>query len=429
MNILIFGYFSNIGDPVREHKSNLISQLVRPLEVLGHSISIMDYGNADVALKIDDCGYLNFRDYKTKCSDVLSLKFVIAIFRLGKMCFRLNRQISVFAPSGIRGRLRRYLVFIRSVITYQKILSDEAVDVVIVWNPHAGNHLLLKELCRIYDISFLGIEGGLVPGTVELDNGGHQADGAIQRNILKFQSLEVSEKEVELADDYLRYVKSNRISKKEQSKSGVSLASLKRAMPIVFLAGVDQRATGILSSYEGEKNLFSPFYLREKDLFKDLIDIARTEGYQVVYKPHPNSKFLPTEYLEFDFELEDHLVLRDADLFDLIDASDLMVTIGSTVSIHSILQDKPVVLAGVNAFRGTGICHDLVAQADLSTLLKKAFERHDFDKQKRRLVEFTARSMKYYSSPYSKYCEEFYGNAGEMLANRVKQILDVGREF
>jgi hypothetical protein len=427
MKFANFGSFSNSGDFVREHKSDLLSSLLRSASFNGSSVTTVDYGSSDNAQKPTGCDYVNFNEYRSSFFGMLNPYFLFVLFRIRSDLVRLYRAEGAVYSHG--SLIKRVVRFLYKVNQCRKALRALDVDGVIVWNPHDSKHLIIKELCRLESVRFLAIEGGVVPGTIELDTFGHQFDGAIQRNLARFNSLKVSDVMLDLARDYLTFVRENRFSKKHQSYSKNLDGLRERNEKIIFLAGVAEGAIDMLSASEKDKSKCSPFYLRERELFRDLIQVARKEGYYIVYKPHPNSKFLPEAITAIDFDLDGHSIELDADVFDLIDLSDVMVTIGSTVSIHSMLQGKPVVLAGVNAFRGGGICHDLENREDLSGQIKKALSRVEFENQSRALVEFVARSMEYYSSPYSSYCEEFYGDSGEGLARRIQYILKNGKEF
>ena len=127
----------------------------------------------------------------------------------------------------------------------------------MVWNPLLLCHLHLRGICKKFSIHFLGIEGGIVPGTVEIDRHGHLVNTTITIDSKSFDKKTLSADDLNVTRDYLLDVKINNYSKKHQPVNSTLPANLNK--PIIFLAGIDERAVASNSVHYSRRKVFSPY--------------------------------------------------------------------------------------------------------------------------------------------------------------------------
>lgn len=432
MKLAFFGYLDEDGvtNPVREKKINLLFKANVFFKKLGLDLILVDYSsiNSITSRKIK---YLNFNNIKSKTRISYRYRLWVLMYLLIMRRQNISLPISmIISQKSLRGySYKQILNHLCTIIAlYTTLIKQYKINAVIVWNAETPYHLLFRQICYLNKIKFLGIEGGMVPGTVEIDFYGTNANGSIQQNRHSFNKLSICRQDVELAKKYLSFIKHNKFSKKHQPVSSESKKIIKnKNKSIILLAGIDEKGTNLLWSSKKKHCAFSPFYTTEKELLNDLIKIAEVDNYQIIYKVHPNSALCSSQSMKSEQNL--FYDYSNVDIFDLINVSDVMITIGSTVSIHSIIFGKPVVLVGVNSLYGFNICYDLKNQEDLRRTIKKALSKIGFTNMQKRLIEYVARSTRYYSIPFSKYCEEYYDNGGEKLANKINQMINGGHEF
>lgn len=117
--------------------------------------------------------------------------------------------------------------------------------------------------------------------------------------------------------------------------------------------------------------LHSPHYKKMADIIHDAGAAAEANGdVCIVVRPHPEDSGRRDA---LDALASPHVVLSwDLDLHSLLDISDAVVTVNSTVGLESLLQGKPVVALGNSIYSGKGFTHDVAGPADFAPALRAA---------------------------------------------------------
>ena len=103
--------------------------------------------------------------------------------------------------------------------------------------------------------------------------------------------------------------------------------------------------------------------------------------------------------------------------------SDVTITITSGISGISLIHRKPSILLGKNGLYSKGATYDLDKKENLGALIEKALrEGFTSDKQKM-LIEYAARTIKYYSFSFGRDIEKYIGRGVEEAAQFLVDYL------
>lgn len=420
MRAVFFGYFQDSEQLVRDKKSEFAERLSFALAERGVFLDIVDSSPVRQMLSLPKgCEHLAFADIR---NDKPSFRKVVClILSLNRRLILAQRLLPDDSGSGCKRFAKGMLQIIRKAANFSALLERKQIKLVLVWNPHLAMHYLIKYLCLSCDISWLALEGGLVPGSVDVDAVGNQPCGLLVRKSKAFKALNVTNDELMRMEDYLQYVRTNRISKKiSTAKSGKDVLSMK-SRPRIFVAGMDEINTGICLRTSPFSRSWSPVFRNEMHLLEQVTDWAVKNGVEVVYKPHPN--MVQCEQVK----LADVRTEVSRDIYDLISASDVIVTLASSVGMQAILLGKPLVLAGVNGMIAKGIAYEVHKEADLDRALENAFSYGLTLSMKKNFINFCAKVVRYYSFAYSAQFEEAFGRGVHVVATRISEFLISGK--
>lgn len=296
-------------------------------------------------------------------------------------------------------------------------IADGRFDVVLCWNPYTELHQKLKEVCRTSNIPWLCIEGGVIPGTIEFDDIGQQAESYPVRNSSEFQQLPVN---AQFRDEhvipYLDYLKDNRVSRRTSTPlADDSAVKIRSDRPRVFCAGTNQTWGGFYPTSTPYGQAHSPFYSSNADLVAALIDVAIEQDFDIVFKCHPDCSGCVTQTHE---RLH---VVTEGDIYDCIEAADVTVAIATSVPALAALTGKPCVLAGRNGLTSMGVCYEMHARDDLPNQIRQALQAGFTDSQRSAFEDYCVRSLQHYTFAYSEAAAGIIGrytdDAADMITN------------
>lgn len=224
------------------------------------------------------------------------------------------------------------------VLRVQALLLREQPANVAMWNgSHRYCQLLLALLppgCRTFFF-----ENGLLPNTTTLDPKGVNYRNSVPRDAGFFRDYRAPAGAAE-AQTML-------VPRKPRN---TGLAPIELPECFVFIPFQDDRDTQV--------RLFSPWVGDMRQLFALGERLASATGITVVFKEHPASR---EAYPELHARCHERLLFANGNSTqDLIQSSQFVITLNSTVGLESILLDKPVLTLGLAFFNIPG----LVAHAD-----------------------------------------------------------------
>ena len=231
-------------------------------------------------------------------------------------------------------RLLLRLELLWMALRLQALLARERPTAVVMWN---GSHrycqlllALLPEGCRTFFF-----ENGLLPGTTTLDPRGVNFHNSVPRD----------------ADFYRRYAAaqggepSGEITLIPRKPRNTGLTPIELPARYMFIPFQDDRDTQV--------RLFSPWVGDMRQLFALGERLAAETDLSVVFKEHPSSR---ETYPELHRRTHERLLFANGNSTqELIEGSQFVVTLNSTVGLESILLGKPVVTLGQAFFNVEGV--------------------------------------------------------------------------
>lgn len=282
-----------------------------------------------------------------------------------------------------------------------------------------AQHLILEEVCKEKGIPLISTHSGILPGTFSFDIGGEMGKSLPAVYPEKFANLSVHEKEMEYAEkvwDYLYTSKLNRKIQPHNNSVEYVLENIDKSKPVIFYAGQNDIISNMVPYTAETKKYHSPIFHTSIEAGIYLAELSKKNGWNFIYKPHPmNTKFeekasLPdnTIYVEF------------GNINDLIDISDVVVTILSQTNYVSLIRYKPVVMLGYNQTVGKGCTYEAFELQKIESAIKEALENGFTKTQQKAFLLHIAQVLKYYlyddliarelrfGRPVPNKMEEFY---------------------
>lgn len=232
-----------------------------------------------------------------------------------------------------RGLLR--LDMLVMALRLQALLEREKPCTLVVWNG-ANRHCQLLLSLRPAETRTFFFENGLLPDTTTLDPHGVNyfnsvpRDAAFYRAYAERQSVNRVPQVVTL------------IPRKPRVEGQVAISLPER---FIFIPFQDDRDTQV--------RLFSPWVGNMRELFALGERVAAETGWTVVFKEHPSSR---ESYPELHRRTHDGLMFANGNVTqDLIEASEFVITLNSTVGLESLLLGKPLLTLGQAFFNVEGV--------------------------------------------------------------------------
>lgn len=114
----------------------------------------------------------------------------------------------------------------------------------------------------------------------------------------------------------------------------------------------------------------------------------------LLYKPHPIVEALQKiKVLRKDNGYE---YLKDVNINEVIDHSDVLVTILSQSAYLALIRGKPAVMLGYTQLRYAGCTYEAFSRRKIESQIKEAIRYGYTEKQKQRFQEHIARLLRYY---------------------------------
>ncbi len=218
------------------------------------------------------------------------------------------------------------------------LLRREQPANIVMWNgSHRYCQLLLA--LRPEGCGTFFFENGLLPDTTTVDPKGVNYRNSVPRDADFYRNYRPAEGASEA-----------RLQLIPRASRNKDLKAVSLPERYVFIPFQDDRDTQV--------RLFSPWIDNMRQLFALGKRLAEECGLTVVFKEHPSSR---ESYPDLHAQTHEHLLFANGNpTQELIENSEFVVTINSTVGLESLLLGKPVMTLGQAFFNVPG----LVAHAD-----------------------------------------------------------------
>lgn len=280
---------------------------------------------------------------------------------------------------------------------YIRVLLDKIVPKkVILWNKFYAFHSIFDRIAKEKKIDVCYMEFGCVPGTIVIENGGQQGESYPARHPWKFNHLFVGQKDILNARGVIAYINKKQLNRNIQPFWGKgSELNLKRNDgPIVTYMGQNDYESGMFPYTRNSRKYHSPIFKSTLEGLEFLSVLAIKNGWNLIYKPHPIIEELESE--------KDKLVdidckhLTEINIHEIIDYSNVVVTILSQSAYVALFRDKPVVLMGYTQLFNSGCSYEAFKKRDIEKQISDAIGYGYTYKQKKCFEKHVARLLKYY---------------------------------
>ena len=228
---------------------------------------------------------------------------------------------------------------------------------VIAWHQFFGSHYGMRSLMHECGVPWLFAEYGPLPGTILFDREGQGAESPIVTRNDAFVASPIDNTDLDRATAFVKKVRDEKRTRKPQTAPGQvhkALASSSRAgRPVVFYAGQYDCRTGMVPRSLPQAEQTSPVYSSTLDALSHLTELAERNDWTILFKPHPLAA--PVTNNTGTIAAPDRVVnVPGANLFECLEAADVVTTIVSQVSYMSLIWERPCVMLGRSYLTGKG---------------------------------------------------------------------------
>lgn len=266
---------------------------------------------------------------------------------------------------------------------------------IILYALLSVQHLIVEEVCKEKKIPLITTHPGVLSGTLSFDVGGEMGKSLPALYPEKFKNLPVSSGEIEYAQKVWDYLYNSKLNRRIQPKNNC-LEFIKKNIdkdrPIVFFAGQNDINSNMVPYTAETKKYHSPIFHTSIDAGTYLAKLCKKNSWNFIYKPHPMS----TKY-DSKEQLPDNTIYIDfGDINDLIDISDVVVTILSQTNYISLIRYKPVVMLGFNQTKGKGCTYEAFKLSEIEKTIIIALNNGFTKQQQKAFLIHIAQLIKYY---------------------------------
>ncbi len=246
---------------------------------------------------------------------------------------------------------------------FKVALSLLQPDVVIVWNGMADIRRMVRVLLSKLRVPFFYAEKGMLPNSWYIDEAGINARCSLDASSL---SKTIHTPEKNKIEDYIQNIIKSGSSAWDQPSRIAGEQTIKEKLGI----NADSHVIFFPGQVDEDVNItaFSPFENVAEAV--RLVLESMPEKAALVVKPHPKSKEKSQKQLaELSKQHGKLTIVRDVNIWDLIEISDLVVAINSTVAFESLLKRKKVLLLGDSVVSKVGLL-EKAGDGDLKTKIQ-----------------------------------------------------------
>jgi len=291
----------------------------------------------------------NIIDYQKLTSDTLSSLSQHWPGEVPKDIIERAEQLSAWTP--VKKMIQKYYLF-------KSVFNLIQPDAVIVWNGMVDIRGMVRHLLCELNAAFFYAEKGMLPKSWYIDEKGLNAESSISPDCYRKHLSQHERKEIQ---DYIKSITNSGSSAWDQpgrlggDKQIKKQLGLDPEAPVIFFPG----------QVDGDVNIkkFSPFESVAEAA--QLVQRSMPQDFTLIIKPHPKSNEISKrKIIETANQHPNTLLVKNANIWDLIEVSDMIVTINSTVAFESLLQKKKVLLLGDSLLSRAGLL-EKVPQTDL----------------------------------------------------------------
>ena len=251
----------------------------------------------------------------------------------------------------------------------------------LIWGGWTEATFFLRDLATDRGLGYAHFEHGFIPGTIQCDKEGIAGYGEVVNHAGYFRKYPVLSN-IELFNRVKRYIIESRadtgVFRTLQSDRKQIEKIIAGQGKIIFLVGTGTVGWDVREGSAFWKKAVSEEYNSKEEVFKDVLETVRKNGWKLIYKPHPGEKDL---FCESDMEAKDVAIIRYTSIDELLQMSDVVVTVSTAVSYKALFYEKPLVELGKSGMYGQGCSYEV--HGDLEEKLREALQKGVTEEQKK----------------------------------------------
>jgi len=279
--------------------------------------------------------------------------------------------------------------------SYLSIIEKLNASLIVIWNEFKYIHYLFAEMCREAGVKVIFAEFGSLPGTIIFDTDGQMGESFPATHFEEFNNLPVNNIDLDKSRMIINSLKEsglNRNRQPEHSNNSELKRKLKPGRPIVLFAGQCDRDSGMIPYTEKTHKFHSPIFKSSHEAMLFLAELAKKNDWNFIYKPPP----LVKNEIKITDLPSNVIFISDININDIIDISDVVVTILSSVAYISLIRDTATVMLGYNQIRGKNCAYEAYSKEIIEDTIKEALRHGYTQDQKESFIRHVAQMVKYY---------------------------------
>ena len=303
-------------------------------------------------------------------------------------------------------------------------------DIIFCMDSVTPGHELVKHIGEKNGIRLVFSHEGVIPGTMSFDTDGEMGDSVVSRYAERFKQLTVSEEDLVEAKKVISFCKTTKLNRKEQPLIPLDMIikGIDTSRKTVFFAGQNDVFSHMVPYTNYTKKYHSPIFKDSVSAACYVANICEKNGWNFIYKPHP----MYIRSSDIERLPSNTLYITQGDINSIIDVSDVVVTILSSVNYIALIRDTPVVMLGYNQICGAECVYETDKLEEIENRMKQAVEDGYTKLQRDNFVRHIAQCLKYYLYDDQKPRGFRFGKAmpkGVDELYKLKSLLDCRGDF
>ncbi|MFV0364649.1 MAG: hypothetical protein ACK5LL_16390 [Suipraeoptans sp.] len=312
---------------------------------------------------------------------------------------------------------------------FEKTFETIKPKAVMIWNPFVPFNKICEYVARSKRIPVVFAESGAYPGTFGFSTWGDLGESRPAKEYSSFLKLPIEDSEIDYAMETIKFLRDSKLNRNVQpinNSHNKLVRGIASKYPTVLYIGQNDSECGLVPYDSNAKLLHSPIFSSSHDALFFLAEIAKRNGWNLIYKPHPIAERRGLENVEIPSNV---IYVAKGDVNAIIDQSDITITINSSTSYISLIRDTPIVLLGYTQLRGQGCAYEAYDKRNVELQMKAAIRDGLTKSQKKAFVEHTARMNKYCLFDSMQSRKTRYGQSIEEALEFVKSTINGKAEF
>jgi hypothetical protein len=294
------------------------------------------------------------------------------------------------------GRGYEYAISYYANYCIREIFRIIKPSVVVLWNQFHAIHTIVDYICKECNIEIRYMEFGVLPGTFVIEKNGQMGRSYPSVKSNEFIKLEISEKDKVYAKQIWDYLNKTGLNRNKQYDNN-NLMKIRELLipnrPIIFFAGQDDYESGLQPYNHSSQQFHSPIFHSTIHAVFFLANLAKKNSWNIIFKPHPIMVKYMTKLPKYPDNL---IVINDENINNLIDFSDICITILSQVAYIAAIRRKATLMLGYTQLKNKGVTYESFVKDDIEEQIVQALKKGFTKEQEIAFQKHIAQLIKYY---------------------------------